>query len=109
MHLRSDAGYVAARIATLRARGTAQQHGGDQIATVGALTLSPNLVNVIANRALLTVDLRNTDGAVLKTAEQQLWAIACTRPSRRCRNGKLSSFHRGRTRTHALRDGIHVD
>ena len=75
MHLRSDAGYVAARIATF-ARELTQQHGGDQIATVGALTLTPNLVNVIANHALLTVDLRNTDSAVLKTAEQQLWDFA---------------------------------
>ena len=75
MRMRSDAGYVAARVATF-ARELTRQHGGDQIATVGAMTLSPNLVNVIANQAVFTVDLRNTDGAVLKTAEQQLWAFA---------------------------------
>ena len=75
MRMRSDAAYVAARVATF-ARELTRQHGGDQIATVGALTLSPNLVNVIANRALFTVDLRNTDGAVLAAAEQQLWDFA---------------------------------
>ena len=42
----------------------------------GALELTPNLVNVIANRAVLTVDLRNTDGAVLAQAEQALFAFA---------------------------------
>lgn len=75
MRMRSDAAYVAARVATF-ARELTRQHGGDQIATVGALTLSPNLVNVIANQAVLTVDLRNTDGAVLAAAEQQLWDFA---------------------------------
>lgn len=75
MRMRSDAGYVAARVATF-ARELTRQHGGDQIATVGALTLSPNLVNVIANQAVFTVDLRNTDGAVLAAAERQLWDFA---------------------------------
>ncbi|MBS1229892.1 MAG: Zn-dependent hydrolase [Proteobacteria bacterium] len=75
MQMRNDAGYVAARVATF-ARELTQQHGGNQIATVGALTLSPNLINVIANQAVFTVDLRNTDGAVLATAEQQLWDFA---------------------------------
>jgi len=77
MSMRSDAGYVAARVATF-ARELTQQHGGNQIATVGALTLSPNQVNVIANQAVFTVDLRNTDGAALAAAEQQLWDFAET-------------------------------
>ena len=77
MSMRNDAGYVAARVATF-ARELTQQYGGNQIATVGALTLSPNLVNVIANQAVFTVDLRNTDGAALAAAEQQLWDFAAT-------------------------------
>jgi N-carbamoyl-L-amino-acid hydrolase len=75
MHMRSDAGYVAARVTTF-ARELTQRYGGNQIATVGAITLAPNLVNVIANQALFTVDLRNTDGAVLQAAEAELWAFA---------------------------------
>jgi N-carbamoyl-L-amino-acid hydrolase len=75
MRLRHDAGYVAASIA-LFARHLASEMGGDQVATVGALTLSPNLVNVIANRALMTVDLRNTDEARLAEAERRLLAHA---------------------------------
>lgn len=74
MHMRSDAGYVAARVTTF-ARELTQRYGGNQIATVGAITLAPNLVNVIANKALFTVDLRNTDGAVLQAAEAELWAF----------------------------------
>ena len=34
--------------------------------------LYPNLVNVVAERAVLTVDLRNTDETRLREAEQQL-------------------------------------
>ena len=75
MRLRHDAGYVAARIACF-ARELARELGGDQVATVGSMTVFPNLVNVIANRVVFTVDLRNTDEAVLKSAEQRLWASA---------------------------------
>lgn len=75
MHMRNDAGYVAARVATF-ARELTRRHGGGQIATVGSITLTPNLVNVIPNKALFTVDLRNTDDAVLRAAEAQLWAFA---------------------------------
>lgn len=75
MRLRHDAGYVACAIAQ-RAREIARELGGDQVATVGAISLSPNLVNVIANRAIFTVDLRNTDEALLQEAERRLQAFA---------------------------------
>ncbi len=71
MRLRHDAGYAAAAIAT-EVRAIARDFGGDQIGTVGALALKPNLVNVIANHALLTVDLRNTDERRLRAAEGRL-------------------------------------
>jgi beta-ureidopropionase / N-carbamoyl-L-amino-acid hydrolase len=74
MRLRHDAGYVAAEVATF-ARRLARELAGDQVATVGALTLSPNLVNVIANRAVMTVDLRNTDERRLQEAERRLFAF----------------------------------
>jgi N-carbamoyl-L-amino-acid hydrolase len=75
--MRHDAGYVAAAIA-VHARELAQAIGGHQVATVGALTLTPNLVNVVAERALMTIDLRNTDNARLKEAERRLKAFAET-------------------------------
>jgi N-carbamoyl-L-amino-acid hydrolase len=71
MALRRDAGHVAACIATF-AHDLALRYGGRQIATVGSLQLWPNLVNVIARRAVLTVDLRNTDDELLQQAEAEL-------------------------------------
>jgi N-carbamoyl-L-amino-acid hydrolase len=71
MRLRHDAGYVAAAIA-VEARALAAELGGDQVATVGVTELKPNLVNVIANQALVTVDLRNTDEELLRRAEVRM-------------------------------------
>jgi len=53
-------------------RRLAQELGGNQKGTVGRIELYPNLVNVVAERAVLTVDLRNTDQARLREAEQRL-------------------------------------
>ena len=71
MRLRHDAGYCAAAIAVF-VRELARRHGGSQVATVGAIDLHPNLINVIAARATLTVDLHNTDEDALKRAEAEL-------------------------------------
>jgi beta-ureidopropionase / N-carbamoyl-L-amino-acid hydrolase len=71
MHLRRDAACAAAEIAVF-VRRLAQSTGGHQKGTVGRIELYPNLVNVIAERALLTVDLRNTDDSLLQEAERQL-------------------------------------
>ncbi|MEM7254940.1 MAG: Zn-dependent hydrolase [Pseudomonadota bacterium] len=71
MALRHDAGYAASAIAVF-VRGLAERFGGSQVATVGAIDLEPNLVNVIARHARLTVDLRNTDDERLNAAETEL-------------------------------------
>ena len=71
MAMRRDAGLVAARIAA-EARRIADEFGPPQVATVGVLDLSPGLVNVVPERASLTVDLRNTDDDRLKAAEARL-------------------------------------
>jgi beta-ureidopropionase / N-carbamoyl-L-amino-acid hydrolase len=71
MRLRHDAGYVAGSIVTF-VRDLAAALGGHQVATVGRLSLHPDLVNVVAARATLTVDLRNTDASVLAEAESGL-------------------------------------
>jgi N-carbamoyl-L-amino-acid hydrolase len=75
MRLRHDAGLVAAEITTF-ARRTAKEMGGHQVSTVGLLTQFPNLVNVVANRVVMTVDLRNTDEALLQQAERRVFAFA---------------------------------
>ncbi|MEI7430945.1 MAG: hydantoinase/carbamoylase family amidase, partial [Betaproteobacteria bacterium] len=94
MSMRNDAGFVAARVTTF-VRELTQRYGGNQIATVGALTLTPNLVNVIPNKALFTVDLRNTDGAALKAAEVELWSFveqASAAEGVRCERRSLARF-----------------
>ncbi|MEL6186619.1 MAG: M20 family metallo-hydrolase, partial [Myxococcota bacterium] len=71
MSMRADAGYAAAEIAVF-VRRLVEDIGGAQVGTVGALQLAPNLVNVVAHRATLTVDLRNTDAEVLADAKARL-------------------------------------
>ena len=73
MRLRRDAGYLAASV-NVFARQLAREMGGNQVATVGAVNLRPNLINVVPNRAVFTVDLRNTDEAKLKAAEARVAA-----------------------------------
>jgi len=73
MRLRHDAGYGAAALATF-VRGLAGEMGGAQVGTVGVIRLVPNLINVIAREATVTVDLRNTDEGLLQEAERRLAA-----------------------------------
>ncbi len=71
MALRHDSGFAAAAISTY-VRDLSLEMGGSQVATVGRLELHPNLVNVVAGSAILTVDLRNTVEAYLAESENKL-------------------------------------
>ncbi len=71
MRLRRDPGLVAAEIATAVRRLTAEI-GPPQVGTVGAVTFRPSLVNVVPSSVTMTVDLRNTDEAALRRAEERL-------------------------------------
>jgi len=73
MRLRRDAGYLTASV-NLFVRKLALDMGGHQVATVGSLSLRPNLINVVPNQAIFAVDLRNTDDAKLKEAEARVAA-----------------------------------
>ena len=75
MALRHDAGMCAMRTAAFIAELVAR-YGERQLGTVGAITLKPNLINVIAAQAVMTVDLRNTDGAKLQQAQAEVLAFA---------------------------------
>ncbi len=70
MNLRQDPGFVAG-VCTAFARELALDLGHPQVATVGRVEFKPNLVNVIPRSATFTVDLRNTDEAVLAEAERR--------------------------------------
>lgn len=63
MSMRRDAGLAAAKIAVF-ARELALSLGGNQVATVGHFSVKPNLINVIPNHVVMSVDLRNTDNAI---------------------------------------------
>jgi len=69
MSMRQDAGLVMGQTIAFVRELTAK-HPGIQLATVGSVTLEPNLINVIPRRARFTVDLRNTEGPALWAAEQ---------------------------------------
>ncbi len=77
MRLRHDPGFVAASI-TAGVRRIAAELGGTQVATVGRCEFSPNLVNVIPATVTMTVDLRNTDEAILQDAEGRLAHLCAT-------------------------------
>ncbi|KVC21956.1 Zn-dependent hydrolase [Burkholderia diffusa] len=70
MHLRHDAGWVAAAVATfLRELAVAS---GTTLATIGMLRIEPNVINVIPRKAVFTVDLRDPDERRLQDAEKRL-------------------------------------
>jgi N-carbamoyl-L-amino-acid hydrolase len=68
MSMRRDPAFVAARV-TVFLRDLAMRYGPPQVCTVGKVDLVPNLVNVVASKVTMTVDVRNTDEAVLRRAE----------------------------------------
>ena len=74
MHLRRDPAYAAAAL-TVFVRELASRFGGHQVCTVGKVDLHPNLTNVVPSRAVLTLDVRNTDEAVLQRAEAEIEAF----------------------------------
>lgn len=71
MSLRHDPAFVAADL-TVFLRNLATRLGGHQVCTVGRVELHPNLVNVVPARAVLTLDVRNTDETLLRAAEDEI-------------------------------------
>jgi len=71
MSLRKDPVAAAADLAVF-VRDLAHRYGGNQVCTVGKFDVHPNLVNVVAARAQLTLDVRNTDESLLQKAESEI-------------------------------------
>jgi N-carbamoyl-L-amino-acid hydrolase len=94
MALRHDPLFVAARIAAF-VRHLALDLGGHQVGTVGRMDIHPNLINVVASRVTMTVDLRNTDEATLQVAERRLaefLAEACEAEGVSAKSRRLARF-----------------
>lgn len=68
MSLRHDPTYVAAEIAVFL-RKLSARYGAHQVCTVGKVDVFPNLINVVAARVTMTLDIRNTDETLLQRAE----------------------------------------
>jgi len=78
MHLRQDALY-AASLLVAAVHDVAVEIPGDQVATVGLLTVAPNAANIVPGRVELTIDMRDlsleTLGAMVEGLKQRIVAI----------------------------------
>ena len=70
VHLRKDAGLVAARIIDY-ARNLTGDLDGNPVATAGWMTWEPNVYNVIPGKVRFSLDMRNTNNEALKEAEER--------------------------------------
>jgi N-carbamoyl-L-amino-acid hydrolase len=71
MRLRKDPVVVVAEVAKYL-HDLAMRYGGDQVCTVGKIDIHPSLINVVAAKATMTLDVRNTDEMILRKAEQEI-------------------------------------
>ena len=70
--MRADAGLAAAKINTFL---RSLVEGTNSVATIGTMQLEPNAINVIPNRAVFTVDMRNPSEGRLRELEIALAAF----------------------------------
>jgi N-carbamoyl-L-amino-acid hydrolase len=81
MRIRHDALVAAAEVVT-GVRRLAKEIGGEMVATVGHLTVSPNIVNAIPGQVALSIDMRDPRDATLDRARpllDRLVTEACQR------------------------------
>ncbi|HEV8643582.1 MAG TPA: Zn-dependent hydrolase [Methylomirabilota bacterium] len=74
MRIRHDA-LVAAADVVAGVRRIAEEIGGDAVTTVGSLTVSPNIVNAIPGKVVLSVDMRDPRNETLDRALPMLDAV----------------------------------
>jgi N-carbamoyl-L-amino-acid hydrolase len=71
MDARRDAGAAAMSLATKIMRRASDAHVPN-VATVGTMTLEPNVINIVPGRATFTIDFRDHRNETLRNAERQL-------------------------------------
>lgn len=72
--LRRNAGLAAALVTVRLNEMVESGEYGQMLATVGRQDTYPNLINIVPSNVLMTVDLRNPDGAAMERAEADLEA-----------------------------------
>jgi len=81
MRIRHDALVAAAEVIT-GVRRIAREIGGDLVTTIGNVVVSPNIVNAIPGKVVLSIDMRDPKDATLDAAQARLGPIvreACER------------------------------
>ena len=76
MAMRKDAGAVAIALSHALLEAFPTLAGADTVWNIGSLALSPGAANVIPAGAEITVEIRDTDAAVLDALEQRLRGLA---------------------------------
>jgi len=71
MHFRKDAGYAAARMAVY-ARELAEEVGDPQVITAGRIAFNPNVTNIVAGKATLSIDNRYPESEQIQETQAQL-------------------------------------
>ena len=76
MAMRKDAGAVAIALSNAMLEAFPTLAGADTVWNIGSLTLSPGAANVIPEAAEITIEIRDTEPAVMDALEQRLRALA---------------------------------
>ena len=79
MAMRKDAGAVVIALSNALLETFPALAGPDTVWNIGSLTLTPGAANVIPEAAEITIEIRDTDPAVLDSLEDRLRALALDR------------------------------
>ena len=71
MSMRTDAGFCAAQV-IVKAREIGMKSAGKVVATVGFVSVAPNLVNVVPSSVEMTIDMRSQDDGCLARAVSEM-------------------------------------
>jgi N-carbamoyl-L-amino-acid hydrolase len=69
--MRTDAGFCAAQV-IVKAREIGMKSAGKVVATVGFVSVAPNLVNVVPSSVEMTIDMRSQDDSCLARAVSEM-------------------------------------
>jgi N-carbamoyl-L-amino-acid hydrolase len=91
MHLRRDALAAAAEI-VLGVERIAKERDETAVATVGRITVAPNVINTIPGTAVFSVDFRHSDPAILEGQVESLRRLVSEVAARRSIDAQIERF-----------------